>query len=630
MSGARPICSLLFALLAAACLPGVTHDTPTRPDRLVPGDGVALDLGTAPPRKDVPPAKPDPGVEDPGTAAPDRIIISDPGRRDPGGTTEAVVLPAGGFGASCDKPEDCESGLCVPAEGGRVCTQTCIDQCPSGWSCQLLQQPGADPILLCLQTLPNLCRPCIDDLGCLPDGLAGSAVRCHSFGLYEGSFCAITCEEEGDKCPDGYACRDVEGEDGSLARLCTPEGGTCECTAAAVKEKAWTSCAKDSGAGRCVGIRQCMQDGLSECSAREAEAERCDNMDNDCDSLTDEDLVLRGPLAPCPTQGVCGEGEGVRADCVAGSWRCDLGSVPGYAVRDVCCGDGRDNDCDGSVDEDPKPPSCTQDCDCDCDPVGDEDGDGVPDAADNCPQAFNPDQADLDGDRMGDPCDVDDDGDGSRDDRDCEPRNDKVHPGATELCRNGTDDDCDPTTACYRLSWSGGNMSMSDYLPVPIQTDAVTFYGYEGSMTSSAETGFERSDATLAMLVRDPNGLVHLLVAHDLAGDGSAGEVRMGLRATALGPGAGLELRDDPDDSYAWDAATGEGTFRWQWGGCCTDGMILGPLGTSPALCVQLTWLFHEGVDHLVLAMDRGVGFEAVELYPTEDELGTLEICADP
>lgn len=44
--------------------------------------------------------------------------------------------------------------------------------------------------------------------------------------------------------------------------------------------------------------------------------------------------------------------------------------------------------------------------------VTDSDGDGIPDASDNCPSVFNPTQANNDGDVLGDDCDADDDNDG--------------------------------------------------------------------------------------------------------------------------------------------------------------------------------------------------------------------------
>ncbi len=73
--------------------------------------------------------------------------------------------------------------------------------------------------------------------------------------------------------------------------------------------------------------------------------EECNSLDDDCDGFTDEDFGLGQPcssgLGACQRTGlrVCREGGGTRCD-----------TEPGTPADEVC-GDGIDNDCDGEVDE---------------------------------------------------------------------------------------------------------------------------------------------------------------------------------------------------------------------------------------------------------------------------------------
>ncbi len=60
-------------------------------------------------------------------------------RRQDGGAdlSDFVEGPQPGeAGYPCDSGDDCLGGFCIDTGDGRLCTATCVDECPFGWACQ--------------------------------------------------------------------------------------------------------------------------------------------------------------------------------------------------------------------------------------------------------------------------------------------------------------------------------------------------------------------------------------------------------------------------------------------------------------------------------------------------------------
>ncbi len=332
--------------------------------------------------------------------------------------------PFAGVGTACTGPGDCASRLCLDTAIGGVCTVTCVESCPTDWSCMGTPISGDDPIWVCVPRYLALCRACGNDADCRTAGAA-----CLDLGV-DGKRCAVPCDADG-KCPGDFQC----GSGPSGEALCLPPSGSCTCR----RENAGDTieCRRQNEAGSCAGHRACNgATGWGECDAREPAPETCNGADDDCDGLTDEDLGA----TPCGL-GACFH---TQANCVDGAPReCDpmQGSGP-----ETC--DGRDEDCNGATDE--GFPDTDTDGEKDCvDP--DDDGDGVPDELDRCPRIPDPEQGNLDGDEWGDACDCDIDGDGvpnpgpgcpSCDACDDCPRD--ANPGQEDLDLDGQGDACDP------------------------------------------------------------------------------------------------------------------------------------------------------------------------------------------
>ena len=387
----------------------------------------------------------------------------------------AKICSTDGTGTTCDATEN------EPNPAGELCGNSSDDDCDGdidegypevGESCSagfgICERSGAmacsedrlgvvcdavpgepNAVDLCGNGLDDDCNDFVDDgwdVGALcfeGDGIcrrSGLKV-CTADGL--GTECSAS---PGAPNPDGELCGneqddDCDGEEDEgfdVGAPCTVGDGICE------RE----------------GVKVCSADGLSTvCDAvagpSEPLGELCgNNLDDDCDGFTDEGFGNLGD--PCSN--------GLGACSAAGNYVCNedltgttCDAVPGVPQTEIC--DNVDNDCNGQDDN-----GCDDDMDGYCDATMELNG--LPDICPNTLSAdlldcqdnnasINPGATEICGDSVDSDCDgdpsngcadcnpqVDADFDGSNECDDCDETNGSIYPGATELC-DGRDNDCD-------------------------------------------------------------------------------------------------------------------------------------------------------------------------------------------
>ena len=353
----------------------------------------------------------------------------------------------GEFGWPCTENSECLSGFCLPVTDGKACSKSCVDACPAGFRCELVDLGGQDQTFVCISLSQNLCRPCKTKGDCA-GLLSGSNARCIDYGGSLGSFCGSDCT--GDLgCPDGYSCELlVDPSSGENFEQCLPLSGVCTCSETSIDEAAETNCGTDF----CPGTRTCTIDGLSECDAQESSVEACDGVDNDCDGLIDNGFTDTNDDGEADCVDLDDDGDGVddEQDTCPLVANADQSDLDNDGLGDPC---DPDDDQDGVDDVEDNCPavSNTQQADQDEDGTGDacegdSDGDGIVDDDDNCPNLSNPTQDNFDQDGQGDVRDEDDDNDGIVDGEDNCPFNDQAtgdldEDGFGDLCDNDKDGD---------------------------------------------------------------------------------------------------------------------------------------------------------------------------------------------
>lgn len=268
-------------------------------------------------------------------------------------TDDALGTLACGAGAcktvvlACDngQPQTCIPGAPTPESCNGIdddCNLA-IDDALGVIACG--QGACATSVLACVGGVEQTCTPLAgstelcdnvdnDCDGGTDEGNPGGGIACNSgnkgvclAGLTVCSGGTIACQSTIE--PSSESCDSLDNDCDGLTDEGNPGGGAaCETGKAGACGPGTTACTS--------GVLTCNQ-------IQNPAAETCDGLDNDCDGLTDENNPGSGQGCATGLFGVCAAGT---TSCQAGSILC----TPSFSPSTETC-DGKDNDCDGATDE---------------------------------------------------------------------------------------------------------------------------------------------------------------------------------------------------------------------------------------------------------------------------------------
>jgi hypothetical protein len=255
----------------------------------------------------------------------------------------------------CKENSDCQSNFCEESFEGRKCAKLCPGsvQCPDNTTCTPVTI-GGDTFYVCMFDFVHLCQPCLKNDDCAPDG------KCVEFGS-EGFFCGGVCSNNSD-CPSGYSCVTKKDITGAELLQCVPDTGICKCYEPAIEKNLSTSCYVQNVVGKCYGTHYCEKKGLTGCNAPAPAPEICDNIDNDCNNITDDASENADGCKFCckdnDNDSYCGtvdkkclcKPEGAYSTLCKDCWDCD-DTLPAVnpAAQEKC--NGIDDNCDNITDD---------------------------------------------------------------------------------------------------------------------------------------------------------------------------------------------------------------------------------------------------------------------------------------